>query len=521
MASEVSASHEKRAEDMEIGEKQPSINNDISLKAGDVEILDEAELFLQENGISHAHLTELLEDKEAEKKLMRRVDWSLMPLLCGTYLLQYIDKQALGYGAVFDLFTSTGMTNDQYSWMASIFYFAYLVAEWPASYMAQHYPTGKVVSLCVICWGTILTCTAACQNFTGLAVCRFLLGVFEAVITPCFMMTISMWYTRKEAPSRAGTFYCFNGVGSMVGGILFYAVGQAKGFDVWRIIFILSGGLTVCWGIILYLFLPDNILSAKRFSTEQKAVLIARTQSGKTGVFSRKIKVYQIKEAFCDTQVWLLFFFVLLNEVVNGGIANFGKLIVKGFTKDAFLTTAYGIPQGAWSAFFVFTGPWCASRFKNARTLVMGIWVLPTLIGAICLLKLERTNKNGLLMAYYISSSFVGSLVIALQMPAGNLGGYTKRVTATALVFLAYCAGNIIGPHAFLSNEAPVYQTGCKTIIGCVAGQIAILVTLRLVLISRNKKRDSAAGQVGEEGGDDAELLDITDVENRAFRYSY
>lgn len=136
MASEVSASHEKRAEDMEIGEKQPSINNDISLKAGDVEILDEAELFLQENGISHAHLTELLEDKEAEKKLMRRVDWSLMPLLCGTYLLQYIDKQALGYGAVFDLFTSTGMTNDQYSWMASIFYFAYLVAEWPASYMA-------------------------------------------------------------------------------------------------------------------------------------------------------------------------------------------------------------------------------------------------------------------------------------------------------------------------------------------------------------------------------------------------
>lgn len=56
---------------MEIGEKQSSLN-DIPLKSGDVEILDEAELFLQENGISHAHLTELLEDKEAETWKLRK-----------------------------------------------------------------------------------------------------------------------------------------------------------------------------------------------------------------------------------------------------------------------------------------------------------------------------------------------------------------------------------------------------------------------------------------------------------------
>jgi hypothetical protein len=47
------------------------------------------------------------------------------------------------------------------------------------------------------------------------------------------MMLVGMWYTRKEQPSRAGIFYCFNGVGSMTGGILFYGVGQAKGFPVW------------------------------------------------------------------------------------------------------------------------------------------------------------------------------------------------------------------------------------------------------------------------------------------------
>jgi hypothetical protein len=47
------------------------------------------------------------------------------------------------------------------------------------------------------------------------------------------MMIVGMWFTRKEQPARAGIFYCFNGVGSMTGGILFYGVGQLKGFPVW------------------------------------------------------------------------------------------------------------------------------------------------------------------------------------------------------------------------------------------------------------------------------------------------
>lgn len=103
-------------------------------------------------------------------------------------------------------------------------------------------------------------------------------------------------------------------------------------------------------------------------------------------------------------------------------------------------------------------------------------------------------------------------------MPASNVGGYTKRTTATAFVFLAYCVGNIIGPHGFIGREAPIYQTGCKLIIGCIGGQIALAMVLRYVLIRRNKLRD-AQGPVTE---DDQELLqDLTDFENPNFRYAY
>lgn len=103
-------------------------------------------------------------------------------------------------------------------------------------------------------------------------------------------------------------------------------------------------------------------------------------------------------------------------------------------------------------------------------------------------------------------------------MPASNVGGYTKRTTATAFVFLAYCIGNIIGPHGFIGSEAPIYQTGCKLIIGCVAGQFVIAIALRFVLIRRNRLRD-AQGPVVED--ENAVLQDLTDFENPNFRYSY
>lgn len=114
--------------------------------------------------------------------------------------------------------------------------------------------------------------------------------------------------------------------------------------------------------------------------------------------------------------------------------------------------------------------------------------------------------------------SFVASLVLALQLPASNVGGYTKRVTATALVFLAYCAGNIIGPHAFLASESPVYETGCKVGIACAAVQIVLAFALRVLLVRRNKKRDSMCLPPPDL---DAAMEDLTDFENSHFRYSY
>ena len=51
------------------------------LKSAAVADLDEAQLFLHEHGIPNSRLEELMSDESALKKLRKKVDWQLMPLL--------------------------------------------------------------------------------------------------------------------------------------------------------------------------------------------------------------------------------------------------------------------------------------------------------------------------------------------------------------------------------------------------------------------------------------------------------
>lgn len=147
-----------------------------SIAEGETIDLDETEKFLREHNFSNEYLDELLSDKARQRRLVRKIDFMVLPLLAVTYVLQYIDKQAMSYAAVFDLFTSTGISQGQYSWFASIFYLAYLVAEYPWVFTAQKWRMGKVVGGCVFAWGSVLMLSALCNNFNGLAACRFFLG---------------------------------------------------------------------------------------------------------------------------------------------------------------------------------------------------------------------------------------------------------------------------------------------------------------------------------------------------------
>ena len=62
--------------------------------------------------------------------------------------------------------------------------------------------------------------TGFVQNYPGLVVLRFLVGVTEAPYFPGCIFFLSSWYTKDELPSRIAIFYSGYTIASAFGGLI-------------------------------------------------------------------------------------------------------------------------------------------------------------------------------------------------------------------------------------------------------------------------------------------------------------
>ncbi|ORY27924.1 putative MFS transporter [Naematelia encephala] len=456
-------------------------------------------------------------------KLRRKLDRRILPLLFCTYALQCIDKSCLGYASVFTLSKDLHLVGKQYSWLSALFYFGYLICEYPTTLLSQKFPLGRFIGVAIFLWGGILIAAAGATNFSGMAVLRFLLGGIESLITPTFILINGMFYTRKEQVLRTGVWACANGFGAMVGGIIAFGMGHVNtGIPGWKWIFVINGLITAVFGVLVFFFLPPSPMSARFLTDEEKVLAIHRIRANGTGILSRVRKAYQIKEAlnpFQDPQGLLLFLIIFCNEVLNGGFGAFGTLTIKSFGFTSLQSTLIYIPQGFINMVCIIFGGWLAQRIPNARIYVAIGMLVPTFIGLLLQIVLPRSNVAGLLTGVYLFPPFATSLFICLSLPGVNSSGYTKRITLSSYAFLGYALGNISGPFMVKTGETPAYRSVFIADIICIILQGIFLAILRVYYVRENRKRDrlAAEGQLQNDPLD--EFSDKTDKELPGFRY--
>jgi MFS family permease len=319
-------------------------------------------------------------------------------------------------------------------------------------------PIGKYLSASVCLWGAVLMCHSATNNFTGLMVTRFFLGVTEASVAPGFSLLMGMFYKRKEQPFRHGLWFAGNSAANIFGGVLAYAIGQAHtSLAPWRLLFLVFGAITVFWSIVMFLILPDSIQSAKFLSQRQKEVAIARVETNNTGINSHSFNWSQVFEALRDPFTWLIFFWAFSVNLPNGGLTAFGSLVIKGFGYTGLQALLLQIPGGATQLVAVLIATYLPSRFKNIRLVTMFCLNLISLVGMVLVYALPATNKGGRLGGYCLCTVFAANIPLALSLISSNVGGFTKKATVNAVLFIAYCAGNIAGPQFYKTEEAPKY----------------------------------------------------------------
>ncbi|EXJ91635.1 hypothetical protein A1O3_00185 [Capronia epimyces CBS 606.96] len=458
--------------------------------------------------------------KQEARRLRWKLDYRLIPILFMNVLLPAYDKNSHALAAIYGMKTDLKMKGSMYSWVSSIFYFGYLLWCFPSSSMLQKLRVAKTIAVVQFLWGIVLIGSAFVKTWGQLMACRFILGALEAPVLPGNMLILSMWYTRPEQTLRYGLMY--TGLSSIPKGLIGWGVGGSGSgtLKIWQILFLIAGGITVVWSLVVGIFLPDNQVTAKFLDEKEKAIAVDRVRANQTGVENKKFKKEQMIEAFLDIRVWLMFCFNLCISIPNGGMTNFSTLIIKGLgwssRQSSLLLMPAGVVQTA-SSYFCNGGVFLAIKYfpqYQFRGIFTLIGIIIGLIASVFLYTLPLDALHGRLAALFMSYFYLGPYIVGLSLVGANTAGHTKKVTVNALMFISYCVSNIIGPQFFLDDQAPLYPLGMGAILGSYVLSFFFIIFYMLVCWRANKSRDARDAAGGEVNHRDTDFKDLTDKQN-------
>lgn len=322
----------------------------------------------------------------------------------------------------------------------SLFYFGYLIAQPLAAYCLTYLPPGKFVTGTSLVWAIVLFSIAGCTNFHGMAAARFFLGFAEAGVSPAYVLITGAWYTKDEVPMRMGIWFCGNGLAIILQSCLSYGIGhiQGTGIPVWKWFFIIFGVIGLGWTAVLYFWMPDNILTAKFLTEDEKAIAVERIRRNRTGVSNPHFKKNQCIEALTDIKVWWAFFYTVVWMIPCTAVANFGSLVIRGFGYGQFESSLLNIPLGVTEIIGLLLAGYISGKYPNMRCILQVVCNTPALLGAALINGLPESNHVGRLISFHITNFTIGSITMLWALTNSNIAGHTKRTTSNAVMFIGY-----------------------------------------------------------------------------------
>lgn len=143
----------------------------------------------------------------------------------------------------------------------------------------------------------MLACHAACKTYASLMVVRTLLGLFESSSAVGCIAISGMYYTKSEQSARIGFWATQAGTGYIVGGLISFGFLHYHGtaFTSWQIMFLVVGLVTVAFGVLTFLYLPDNVTNAWFLNKEEKFKLLSISELTKLAWKQRSLRSSKLK----------------------------------------------------------------------------------------------------------------------------------------------------------------------------------------------------------------------------------
>ncbi|RDW61824.1 uncharacterized protein DSM5745_10496 [Aspergillus mulundensis] len=462
--------------------------------------MDEAAQFLAHNAGFEPLST------EEEKKMIRKMDWILLPMLFMTATLGAVDKVAISTAAIY------GLEDDLH---------LAIVGMWPSTYLVHRLPSAKYLSACSLGWSVLALLIPVSRNWSGLMALRFFMGCLEAIIVPSISLIIAGFYTKIEQPPRNAL--VFAAASSIINGFLSWAVGHIPSsapLAIWQYLFLITGSVSTLWSIVAFVFLPDSPMNAFFLTEREKYHSVQRLSENKTGISNRQWKWDQALEAIIDPKTWILFFFNIAINIPNGGLTTFSGIIINNLGFSAVNTSLLNMPTGVMSTLSAFVFSWIAAKWSNRRCLVTMLASCVPAIGAIIVYTLPRSNIGGQMVGIYLLYTYFGPYVVGISMAQANTAGSTKKTVQYSILYIGYAVGNLIGPQTFRANQAPAYTGGFVSMLVCYCVCVVLMAGYWTIAAILNRRRVDGVEPSETEGELEEAFSDKTDFQQRGFKYT-
>ncbi|KAF9263931.1 MFS general substrate transporter [Marasmius fiardii PR-910] len=471
-------------------------------------------------------------DEGLQRRVLRKVDKRIMPLVLLQYLVMRIDVNNVSNVAILnveqgtDIKTQLHLSAQQWVWVVACFYYPYMLLE-PASTVLLKKSSAPVwLSRIMVTWGILTCCVAAVKSYGSLIALRVLIGAAEAGYFPCIIYFWTFWYTPAELAIRVAALYSMSALSGFVGGFLAYAISFANGrLAGWQWLYIIEGLIPIAVGILTYFVLPSYPDRAHWLTEEERNVVIKHLHQDAPKVTGKTWSWSAARLLFIDPTFYTFTFSWICAGVGGNGISYALPQVIKdlGFVDSRMSNVLTMPPAFASFSLVLVLGHLVRRGLINPFPTVV---VLDVVLIA-CYIVLITVEVVGVRYFILIVSTAASLCIYPMLWP--------KRVQAlrgTAMTGLAIGLHNasaqfsgILGPQIFSPAYGPKYIVSYKVSVGLLAGAITFHLLTWLLMhgpiqkympsLARRiqsqtqiRKRDLEANSAeGNESVDDAESI--------------
>ncbi|OLN93049.1 putative transporter C1002.16c-like protein 13 [Colletotrichum chlorophyti] len=434
---------------------------------------------------------------DLEKRLRRRIDLRLLPMIVIMYILNYIDRNNIAAARLAGLERDLKLdpNSNQFQTAVSILFVGYLLMQVPSNLFLNK--VGKpalYLPTCMVVWGVISAATAACHNYAGLLAIRFLLGFVEAAYFPGCLYYLSCWYTREELGLRTTILYTGSLISGAFSGLISAGItgnmDGARGLGAWQWLFLIEGVVTVAIAFVAYFVLPNFPRTTSWLSEEETALAIWRLEEdiGEDDWTGSQAQTFWhgFKTALEDVKTWILLVLVF-SIVASGSITNFFPTVVSTLGYNSVISLLLTCPPYVLCVITTCLNAWHADR-TGERYLHI---VIPLCVAMAAFILGAATHSvapryvSMMLMVPGIYSGYTTALAwISNTLPRPP----AKRAAALAFINAVSNCSSIYASYLYPKSAGPQYTAAF--IHNCVACFVAICAAtvLRIVLVRLNRR---------------------------------